>query len=95
VVEAAGQPINCYIKFLEIREVFNEALGSVLCRLLGLRTPSAFVVEVRRSDYPTSSVLAAAPAPTAIAFATAALSPFLAPNQRGGNVVKLFEETPE
>jgi hypothetical protein len=74
IVEAGGQPISCYVKFLELREVFNEALGSVLCNLVGLRTPTAFVVEVRRADYPGSPALASAGvSPTAIAFATAAL----------------------
>ena len=75
IVEAGGQPINCYIKFLELSEVFNEALGSVLCKLVGLRTPTPFIVEVQRSDYPASAVLASAAgaAPTAIAFARAAM----------------------
>ncbi len=46
----------------------------MLCKLVGLRTPTPFIVEVQRSDYPASAVLASAgAAPTAIAFATAAL----------------------
>jgi HipA-like protein len=71
VVEVAGQPLGCHIKFLGIRELFNEALGSVLCKLAGLRTPNAYIVEVRIADYPASAALAAAGGPTAIAFATA------------------------
>src|SRR5438105_3998474 len=73
VVETGGRAVNCYIKFLDIREVFNEALGAVLCKLTGLRTPDAFVVEVRLADYPTSAVLARAGTPNVIAFATAAM----------------------
>lgn len=73
IVEVGGLSLNCYIKFLAIREVFNEALGSVLCKLAGLRTPDAFVVEVRRADYPTSGALARAGTPEVIAFATAAM----------------------
>jgi hypothetical protein len=73
VVETGGRPVNCYIKFIDVREIFNEALGSVLCKLTGLRTPDAYVVEVRAADYPASAVLARAGTPAVIAFATAAM----------------------
>jgi hypothetical protein len=73
IVETGGRTVNTYIKFLTVREVFNEALGTVLCKLTGLRTPDAYVVEVRTADYPGSPLLARAATPTAIAFATAAM----------------------
>jgi hypothetical protein len=73
VVESGGRAVNCYIKFLDIREVFNEALGSVLCKLTGLRTPDAYVVQARLADYPTSAVLTRAGTPEVVAFATTAM----------------------
>ena len=72
-VETGGPTLNCDIKFLEIRELFNEALGAVLCKLAGLRTPDAYVVEVRVTDYPASPALARAGTATTIAFASTAM----------------------
>ncbi len=73
VIETGGRTVNAYIKFLDPLEVFNEALGAVLCKLAGLRTPDPYVVQVRLCDYPTSPVLMRAGTPEVVVFATAAM----------------------
>jgi hypothetical protein len=64
---------QAYVKFLRPWEIFNEALGSVLCQLVGLPTPRSFLVVVDRQDYPSSAVFLETPIEKTLAFASQAM----------------------
>ena len=74
IIEVAERKLNAYVKFLSDRELVNELLGSVLARSSDLKSPPAFLVEVRRADYPASARFQASHAETIRAFATQALN---------------------
>lgn len=73
LIEVDEERLVAYVKLLHPWEVFNEALGSVLCQLAGLPTPKAYLVLVEREDYPQSPLLIASDAPRALAFASQAM----------------------
>lgn len=74
IIEVGERKLNAYVKFLSDRELVNELLGSVLARTSDLWSPPAFLVEVRRADYPASARFQASHAETIRAFATQALN---------------------
>ena len=73
LIEIEEARIVAYVKLLHPWEVFNEALGSVLCQLVGLPTPRSYLVLVEREDYPQSPLLIASNAPRTLAFASQAM----------------------
>ena len=73
LIEVDEARIVAYVKLLHPWEIFNEALGSVLCQLVGLPTPKPYLVLVEREDYPQSPFLIASNAPRALAFASQAM----------------------
>lgn len=73
LIEVDEARIVAYVKLLHPWEVFNEALGSVLCQLVGLPTPRPYLVLVEREDYPQSSLLTVSNAPRTLAFASQAM----------------------
>jgi hypothetical protein len=74
IIEVGERKLNAYVKFLSDRELVNELLGSVLARASDLKSPPAFIVEVRRADYPTAARFQASNAEIISAFATQALN---------------------
>lgn len=73
LIEVEEDRISAYVKLLHPWEVFNEALGSVLCQLVGLPTPKSYLILVEREDYPLSPFLIASNAPRTLAFASHAM----------------------
>lgn len=73
LIEVDEDRIGAYVKLLHPWELFNEALGSVLCQLVGLPTPKSYLVLVEREDYPQSPQLIETNAPRALAFASHAM----------------------
>ncbi len=73
LIEVGEDRIGAYVKLLHPWELFNEALGSVLCQLVGLPTPRSYLVLVEREDYPQSRVLIESNAPHTLAFASQAM----------------------
>ena len=74
MIEVGERHLNAYVKIQSERELANELLGSVLARKAGLSTPAAFLVQVRREDYPASSRFQLPGLDAICAFATEALS---------------------
>jgi hypothetical protein len=74
IIEVGERKLNAYVKFLSDRELVNELLGSVLARVSDLKSPPAFLVEVRRVDYLASARIQASKSETIRAFATQALN---------------------
>lgn len=72
-IEIDQARIQAYVKLLHPWEVFNEALGSILCQLAGLQTPRSYIVLVERSDYPSSPIFAEPGVDRALAFASHAM----------------------
>lgn len=73
MVEVDQSHIQAYVKLLHPREVFNEALGSVMCQLVGLPTPPSYLVLVERTDYPQSPIFGQLGEPHVLAFGTHAM----------------------
>ncbi len=72
-IEVDAERLSAIVKFIQPRELFNEAFGSVLCRIAGMQTPDAFVVRVDKAEYPASPMAQNYPGAHAYAFATRAL----------------------
>jgi hypothetical protein len=73
-IEVDSVRLQAYVKFLHPWEIFNEALGSILCQLVGLPTPRSFLVVVDRNDYPSSAVFLQTQSTKALAFASLAMT---------------------
>jgi len=73
LIEVDEERIGAYVKLLHPWEIFNEALGSLLCQLVGLSTPKSYLVLVEREDYPQSPLLIGTNAPRALGFASQAM----------------------
>lgn len=74
MIEVGNRRLHAYVKFLPDRELANELLGSVLARKSGLQVPDAFLVNVRREDYPASPRFQVPGVITIPAFATGAMN---------------------
>lgn len=72
-IEVDQARLRAYVKLLHPWEVFNEALGSVLCQLVGLLTPHPYLVLVERDDYPESPIFVQSDIRQALAFASQAM----------------------
>ena len=59
LIEVGSARLSAYIKLLPDRQLVNELFASVLGRVAGLPIPRGFLVEVRRSDYPSSPLMIA------------------------------------
>jgi hypothetical protein len=73
-IEVNGDRLRAYVKFLTPWEIFNEALGSLLCQQVGLPTPKPYLVLVSRSDYPLSHIFQTIATDQILAYASTALS---------------------
>jgi hypothetical protein len=54
IVEVGANRIPAYVKLLPERQLANELAASLIGRLAGLKLPRAFIVLVRKEDYPQS-----------------------------------------
>lgn len=72
-IEVDQSRVQAYVKFLYPWEVFNEALGSILCQLVGLPTPHGYIVLVEQKDYPGSPIFRQTNTDRILAFASHAM----------------------
>lgn len=70
MVEADSYRFAAHVKIIPPWEVFNEALGSLLCQWAGLLTPRSYLALVQREDYPDARFFTETKAAQALAFAT-------------------------
>lgn len=74
IIEVDGRRTAAYIKFLPARQLVNELLGSTLARMVGIRSPRAYLVKVVREEYSASEFSKGMGEPEFLAFATEAIN---------------------
>ena len=74
LIEVGSARLSAYFKLMPDRQLVNELLASVLGRMAGLPIPRGFLVEVRRTDYPSSSLMMAHGLAVAPAFAVESIA---------------------
>jgi hypothetical protein len=67
-IETAAGKTFAYVKLVDVKELINELVSSVLGRTLGLPIPPGFIVLVNRDDYPESEFLLTRGQDKALAF---------------------------
>lgn len=72
-IETASGKTFAYVKLLDVKQLINELVSSVLGRTLGLPIPPGFVVLVSRDDYPESEFLLTQGQDKALAFGVEAI----------------------
>jgi len=72
-IETAAGRTFAYVKLLDVKELINELVSSVLGRTLGLPIPPGYIVLVSRDDYPESEFLLTQGQDKALAFGVQAI----------------------
>lgn len=72
-IETAAGKTFAYVKLLDVKELINELVSSVLGRTLGLPIPPGYIVLVSRDDYPESEFLLTQGQDKALAFGVEAI----------------------
>jgi hypothetical protein len=72
-IETAAGKTFAYVKLLDVKELINELVSSVLGRTLGLPIPPGYIVLVSRDDYPESEFLLTQEQDKALAFGVEAI----------------------